>query len=344
MKVCDKRIVSMDVIRIFACLCVTMVHFNASVSGYNGTFVYPNSLIPNFYVDNRVYLGSMGVSLFFMLSGASLMLTYKKGNLLSFYKKRALSIYPMFWLAFALATMIDFMRLKGMAGGKPWLFLFSLAGLDGNLAVLGLIPFEFYKVGEWFLGCLIAIYLLYPLLHAMVDKHPFGTLALAAAVYAMYIRMAPRYGLPITEALFFLRIPEIILGMLFIKYDLENKPVLMTGISASVFLLAWICKNKTNSITFCIAFCMLMFSVLVLLSRLIRSEKTKDCLSFGAKLTYPVFLIHHWLIERMILGFNLADMPKRNVLMLFIIYVVVTVILSYGLMTVSNRIISKMKR
>lgn len=338
-----KRIVSMDVIRIFACLCVTMVHFNASVSGYNGTFVYPNSLIPNFYVDKRVYLGSMGVSLFFMLSGASLMLTYKKGNLLGFYKKRALNVYPMFWLAFALATMIDFMRFKGMAGGKPWMMVFSLAGLDGNLAVLGLIPFDFYKVGEWFLGCLIVIYLFFPLLHTMVEKHPFGTLALAAVVYAAYLRMAPQYGFPITEALFFLRIPEIILGMMFIKYNLENKPVLMAGISASVFLLAWIFKNRINSLTFCIAFCMLMFSGLVLVSRLIRGEKIKACLSFGAKLTYPVFLTHHWLIERMVQGFNLADMPQRNILMLFAVYIVLTIAASCGLMMLSNRVVDMIK-
>lgn len=46
-----KRIVSMDLIRLFACICVTVVHFNASVSGWNnGVFVYPNSIVPNYYL------------------------------------------------------------------------------------------------------------------------------------------------------------------------------------------------------------------------------------------------------------------------------------------------------
>lgn len=73
-----KRIAAFDLICLFSCLCVSIVHFNAAVCGYNGTFLYPqNSLIPNFYIDGKVYLGGIGVSLFFMLSGARLMYTYK---------------------------------------------------------------------------------------------------------------------------------------------------------------------------------------------------------------------------------------------------------------------------
>lgn len=341
MKIQKKRIVSLDVIRIFACLCVTIVHFNASISGYNGTFVYPNSLIPNFYIEGRVYLGGMGVSLFFMLSGASLMLTYKKGNLLGFYKKRALSIYPMFWLAFALATMIDFMRLKWMAGGNPLLLLFSLAGIDGNLCALGIIPYDFYKVGEWFLGCLIAIYIIYPFLNAAVDRHPFCTLFISLMAYATYIRLAPVYGFPVTEHLFYLRIPEFILGMLFIKYDLEHRPKALIGVSGMVFLLAWIFRQHINSLTFCIAFCMVLFCAIVLLSRMIKCEEIKNCLAFGSKLTYPVFLVHHWLIDRMVQGFFLAQMPKRYICVMFVTYIIATLVLSYGLMKASNLMVSK---
>lgn len=33
-----KRLASMDIIRIFACLCICIIHFNASVSGYDAFF------------------------------------------------------------------------------------------------------------------------------------------------------------------------------------------------------------------------------------------------------------------------------------------------------------------
>lgn len=76
------RLVYLDIIRIFACLCICIIHFNASVSGYDltGKFVYEsNSLIPNIW--GEVYLGDIGTGLFFLLSGASLEYVYPNLNL-----------------------------------------------------------------------------------------------------------------------------------------------------------------------------------------------------------------------------------------------------------------------
>ena len=43
------RIVGFDLIRLLACLFVCIVHFNASLSGYqNGVFLHDNSIVPNF--------------------------------------------------------------------------------------------------------------------------------------------------------------------------------------------------------------------------------------------------------------------------------------------------------
>lgn len=165
-----KRIAAFDLICLFSCLCVSIVHFNAAVCGYNGTFLYPqNSLIPNFYIDGKVYLGGIGVSLFFMLSGARLMYTYKDAK--TFFIHRFKNIYPMFWIAYAAATCFDFLYYKGMSTAKPWLRIFSALGMDGYLCSLGVIPFDYYKLGEWFLGCIILIYLLFPLLHAAVERN-----------------------------------------------------------------------------------------------------------------------------------------------------------------------------
>ena len=74
-----ERIHSLDVLRIFACLCILTIHFNASMSGYSyGGFIYPNSITPNFFVESRLYLGDIGVSIFFMLTGASLYISTRK--------------------------------------------------------------------------------------------------------------------------------------------------------------------------------------------------------------------------------------------------------------------------
>lgn len=58
-----KRILYLDIIRIFACLCVLTIHFNASMSGYDysGKFMLPNEIITNFPFG--VYLGNIGIGL-----------------------------------------------------------------------------------------------------------------------------------------------------------------------------------------------------------------------------------------------------------------------------------------
>lgn len=347
----SNRITGFDVIRIFACLCVTIVHFNATVSQWtNGVFVYSNSIIPNHYLENRLYLGSIGVSLFFILSGASLMLSAQNSppthvkDILVFYKKRAKSIYPMFWTAFAAATIYDFLKYKQMAGNKPWMMLLSLSGLDGHLANMGVVDFGFYKVGEWFLGCLILIYVVFPLLYWGIEKHAGLFFAVCIGIYAGYIRLSPTYGYSIQVTIFFLRIPEFLMGMLLIKYNLVNRPKLLICITTACALAAWLFRNHIHNLTFTIACCTLMFALILLASQSITSTWIKSILAFGAKLTYPVFLIHHWLSYRLVEGFNLVSMPRRSVFMLFAIYMLITLVLSYWLICFNNSMMKTIEK
>lgn len=66
-----------------------------------------------------MYLGSYGVTLFFIVSGAVLMYIYgdKEIDLASYYKKRFLGIYPMFWLAFAIFFIAKEIVYPGFAKG-----------------------------------------------------------------------------------------------------------------------------------------------------------------------------------------------------------------------------------
>lgn len=112
------RLVYLDILRIFACLCILVIHFNATVSGYHtfSNFVYPNHVFPNTYLGG-VYLGHIGVGLFFIICGASLQYQYgiipiNRRAILNFYKKRALSLYPAFWIAWLIATIVSFFTME----------------------------------------------------------------------------------------------------------------------------------------------------------------------------------------------------------------------------------------
>ena len=329
-----QRLTYFDVISIFSCICVSIVHFNAGVCGYNGSFIHiENSIIPNFYLGSRVYLGSLGVSMFFMLSGARLMYTYR--GVKRFYIRRVQNIYPMFWIAYAAATIYDLLYYKGIGAANPLTMIFSLLGMDGYLVSLGLIAPDFYKLGEWFLGCILLLYIIFPLLHAGVEKQPVLTVVMALLLYALCVHH-------FNEITFFLRIPEMLFGMLFVKYHGEKRAAWLTAASACVLLIAWLTRDIIAPLTICIALSLFMFCLLTLISRLIRGERVKRVLAAGSKLTYPVFLVHHWLISKMMIGFNLEYMPRRTVVMLFFAYVVLTLILAEVLMRYGDKVNKKL--
>ena len=339
-----KRIVSMDLIRLFSCLCVITCHFNASISGLNnGVFVYPNSVVPNFFFQNRVYLGDIGTSLFFILSGASMMLSYRPGNLKKYYAKRFLAIYPMFYAAYIVATMADFFIVKGFPGGDWKLLLFSLLGVDGYFASLGFIGFDFYKLGEWFLGCILLLYLVFPLLHKGATKKPVLTVVLTLVLCICYRLWTRVQNTAFMANFFFLRIPELLMGMLFIKYDLKNKPKLMFAIAGVAAICGWLLRNYIMPLTLCVSICMLFFALMTWLGDKIKEGAVSKILFNLANLTYPVFLVHHWMISRLVRGFDLAGMSRRSCYVFYGIYLLLSFVLAYCLKKATGAAVEKIR-
>ena len=103
--------------------------------------------------------------------------------------------------------------------------LFSVLGLDGYLCNQGLIPFDFYKLGEWFLGCIIILYLIYPLIRKAVDTFPLPVMIIAIGLYTACVRMTSEIG----SWHFFLRIPEMMMGILFVKYRVWERRRFVAG-------------------------------------------------------------------------------------------------------------------
>lgn len=209
------RVFYYDAIRVVACLSVIIIHFNASFSAWSGgVFTYPNAVFPNFIFNQSVYLGDFGVSLFFILSGAAMFRTYggREISLGAFYRKRFLSLYPMFWLAWFAAAAVGVLVYGGIGSGGAKALLATFSGMDGYLLSLGYGGLgAFYKVGEWFLGCMILLYLMMPLLLQGMKKHPLLTLGLSVTVSILI------HGE--TSNIFFLRrVPEVVFGMAFDRY------------------------------------------------------------------------------------------------------------------------------
>ena len=314
-----ERLSYIDLIRVFSCFCVLMVHFNATVCGYNtfGNFFYSNSLIPNFYLGS--YLGDIGVSLFFMISGSSLMLSNENTPLKVFYSKRFYNIYPAFWIAFCVATLMSFIINKGMTLVNPAWLIFSLIGCDGYFGRMGWINGSYYQVGEWFLGCIILLYIVWPLLREGLKRTPIITWVIVLGVYGALIGR-------VSTILFIMRLPEVLFGMTVIKYRLYKHPYVMLGVSAVIFAAAYYLSARgiIDTFSWTILFCVFLYSLLMNVSSFIRSQKIRNLLIKIGGLTYPVFLVHHWIINHLIYGFDLSNFPRAYTVTMFLVYFLLT--------------------
>ena len=178
-----QRLFYLDLIRAVALVCILVIHFNAAVTGY---FTLPSKLFGSVLPFN-IYLGDFGSSLFFMVSGAALQYTSpgqgrEPLNLARFYQKRAKAVYPMFWLAWCIFFPIRFVTKPGYyAAAKTPSLLLTVLGLDNFAQAAGWVTMDFACVGEWFLGSILFLYLLFPLLRWGLRKQPLLTWAVVLA-------------------------------------------------------------------------------------------------------------------------------------------------------------------
>lgn len=216
----NSRLFYPDFIRVIAFLCILLFHFQVETSHFAVFRGIPAISSGICEID----LGQLGVSLFFILSGASLMISKKPFDAVSFYKKRFFTLFPAYYLVWGgafLGTLL--LSPESLDGTPPWTILLTILGLDGY--VYSICP-NFYKIGEWFFGCLLLIYLFYPLLRTAMEKHPKIFLPIVLLIWILLMRFVPTALRP--DHTFYLRIPEFLIGMYFMKY--WNRKIYFQGL------------------------------------------------------------------------------------------------------------------
>jgi peptidoglycan/LPS O-acetylase OafA/YrhL len=173
----QRRIVFLDLLRVFAVLLVVFSHYTDS----------PRFLgIRDFY---WVSIGGIGVTLAIVLSGMSLEYNHggQRHRYAEFIGNRLKRIYPTYWLSLAAGIILGVTMLPSDPFGfsmtvtafevfeaKPWV----------DLARLGV---------NWFVGLIVALYFLYPFLSRAVRAHPKSTILLALLVSVVSRVLVGRY-------------------------------------------------------------------------------------------------------------------------------------------------------
>lgn len=146
----------LDVIRLAALLPVLCYHYCIEAARFG--FAVPTAFIGRGIAD----WVELGLAWFFLLSGAALCLQWQgRFALRPYLVGRAAATYPAFWLGFGALFLYGEVLHGNNAEIPRWRVVFSLFGVDGYLSP---VTVTFYKIGEWFLGVILSLYLVFPLL------------------------------------------------------------------------------------------------------------------------------------------------------------------------------------
>ena len=179
------RYLLLDMVRVFAIGLVVAGHIGQATKGV---------LAAQFGVEGFYYVSwaGLGVTLFIVLSGLVLELSHaaKEVRLGPFMLKRALRIYPLYWMCIAIALVRYFagrvtdgtlrQTLDGLGLIDPFCWLTGLYVFFGRFNRMGGVVLP----TAWFIGTIMTLYLFYPLLSRGIRRRPHATLLLLLAVSA----------------------------------------------------------------------------------------------------------------------------------------------------------------
>lgn len=267
--------------------------------------------------------GLVAVTVFFMLSGCLLYYNHHevhKDEIKRFYKKRWVQIFPSFYLAYVFVLLIQIFRHgnEQFAGKRPWTFIFTLTGMDGYLTAA--IP-NYYILGEWFLGAIIILYALYPLLCKLVNS---ASIIFAVIVSALFLGTF-NFEMLNQESFrnIFACIFSFALGIYVMKYQLYNKNA-FNWICLVVFIVIAFLPIKTNeNIINHIEGILLFFGLLAIGSVIMNHGVCSKIIAFISGISYEIFLLQHAAVAMTIKVISPSQYWKKTFLVILIVAITI---------------------
>ena len=362
-----QRIHTLDIIRILATFFILVFHWNIYAYHY-GIDAEPVFNLP--FATGTVAVPA--VSLFFILSGASLMLSTRENfSLKKYFLRRFLSIYPLYWLSYAVVFFHVYV-LRHVPMDKPLITLpLSFLAMDGLLAD----TFNtWYLIGEWFVGCIVLLYLIFPLLRLAVKKAPGLSLA-GGLVLALLLTRVPAF--PIDATHFPLtRVPEMLFGMVYAEVFYPDKcsrspfvrvlgrffgtpadpgrpdgsrrfqrkglaaRLVLAGLALFAGLLPAFVRIELPETLLPLLMGSGIFTGLeILLSLILPKGRKFAFLSAASGMTYGIFLVHHIYVGEFLGKYLGKALPHGKNLLLFAVYLAFVTALGTILTLISGKIV-----
>lgn len=241
----------------------------------------------------------------------------EKLDLKTYYKKRFLGIYPVFWIAYSILFLYTFWKNKGFFVSEPiYKLILSVLGMDGYLATY---TGTFYLIGDWFLGCIVLVYMLFPILQFAVRKIPKLLFCIATALYLLVI-FKSNFKIPLNQNLI-ISLYSFLLGMYFIRYIKNVKwwQVLLITAVGMLFFKKGISSKMIRALFFenLAAYCFLF--PFCYLGGKIKGNFIKNVIGKISKYSYIIFLLQHYVILQLSQYFSGSIESKYGMLCTYLI-------------------------
>ncbi|MDD6304825.1 acyltransferase family protein [Thermoguttaceae bacterium LCP21S3_D4] len=329
-----ERIYGLDFLRAIAALGIIAHHFSGELKLRD---VKMNHWLFQTYPNGS--FGLLLVTWFFILSGMALRMNYSRlslKDLKAYFYKRFKTIFPMFWIAWFICYIQNVLR-NGMLfyNGNPLRLLWTLFGLDGYVALR--YP-TYYNIGEWFLGALVLVYILYPLILKIYNKNRLVTIGglcvlfLLVDKYHISIQTGPFRS--ITSCAL-----SCVIGMLIADglEKLQKKYVdILTLVIFGVYLFVplSICKNVNVSVHI---FGAIGFVVVMNLGNwIMKSKILYHIFDMISKLSYPIFLLQHVIILQVVESVYQKNLNEGLYLLLLLVTMILVTLAAWALKQIAN--------
>lgn len=293
-----ERIESFDFMRCVTAWIIVIYHFACIC---NVTPQYAN--FPLLYTHaNGVWGENTSVNIFFMLSGASLYYNYptlKLSFLRKYYFSRFQGLFPMFYM---LWFFLYYQKATSTGNlfynGSPKSMLLTLFGMDGYLSYR--YPQNYYFIGEWFLGALVCLYLLYPILVFLMKRFKIlCTLLLFASTLAFHWPM-PRFLIQ-RERNLIVCLFAFWLGMVFIEYRKYLSAKWIATVLGGIALAFIFIKVPIDSFLCAQMIAIGLFFIFYHLGcYAMKNNILKAFFSYSSKISYAIFLLQHVVMSQIL--------------------------------------------
>lgn len=285
--------------------------------------------------------GAIGVCLFFMLSGAVLLMTSKDNiKLKNFYKKRLLKISIPQWISFIISLVAIYTIDKNILHTNVFGIIISFLGLNycgkpWNHFGIHSTP---WITGEWFTAVIIYLYLLFPLLKYLFKKARLITTIVISLIFLVNLKLQILSG---CEGWFSISngLMAFWTGMLFQEYKqyLTRPLIIVSGI----ICLATFIMNPSNilGIDWTKQLICFMFSALLFIA-LYNIKITNSFTKYVSKYNYKIYLVHHRIFILFFPALITIESNHLQVIFAFLVLTGIVFLVSEFLQKISNKILT----